>query len=979
MALPTKKIPELTAYGVPLAGTEQLEIWAIASRRITSRDFVLPAIDPLVMAVNMSSTHPASRVLTAGAGVVLTDNGAGSTLVISATSTGAVAGNPTGLIGMTAVNGTAITWTRSDATHAIDPAIIPTWTGQHTFTQPILGPAGTALLPSHSFSGDPNSGLYNVSADVLGLSVGGGIVARIDAQMRLLDGSAAAPSLSFINESDIGLYRIGSNSVGVGIAGVAVLSIGSAGLDIVGSVSASGRVESAGASAIFRLFETDASVNEKLWDIRAEADDLFIQGRDDAGLNPVNYLQMTRTGTAAGLAVWTNTQHRFSAGSAGTPSLSFSTDTDTGIYSVAANQLGFSVGGALRFSASSTLFDVITDSMFENPVTLSDASITRLLHETTDALLDEKIWELRSNNAGQFFGFTRTDVDGVGATWLQVDRTGTVVDSIALSATVISTSGVQRIADGTAGSPAIGFISDTDTGLYRVAAGNLGFTTDGVLRFALSTTVAQFQAGIQVQVSDGSAAAPAYSFSGDTDSGLFRIGANDIRLVSGAATTLVSLATGVNALGVDGSVGAPAFTFLADTDTGLYRIGANRFAVSIGAVRVLEFGNSAANPTIVYGGSSSLNNGFVVNNAADTLNLFVVRGDGQIQVQDGAAATPSLSFVNDTDTGVFSSAANQLGLSAGGVARLAISTTAITSTLPNLGAAGSAAAPNWSFTGDPDTGVFNNGANQLGLAAGGTLMLALTSTQILPNAAAVILAGAGSAAAPVYSFGGDPNTGVYNIGADQLGISTGGTLRLTTSTTAFTGTLPWLGQNGTVGAPALSFSGDTDTGIYNIGANSLGISAGGTLIGTFSAALGAIDTALLRANGIHNGTAPTGAANQYIASGTYTPTASGTVNLDAITPLACQWMRVGNVATVSGEVTVDPTSVALTQFELSLPVASDFTLQNQLAGTAGVNYGPPANMLPIRGSVANNTALFQWTTTGTSSTNCWFHFTYVVV
>lgn len=39
--------------------------------------------------------------------------------------------NPSGLIGMTAVNGVATTGTRSDARHAIDPAISPTWTGQH--------------------------------------------------------------------------------------------------------------------------------------------------------------------------------------------------------------------------------------------------------------------------------------------------------------------------------------------------------------------------------------------------------------------------------------------------------------------------------------------------------------------------------------------------------------------------------------------------------------------------------------------------------------------------------------------------------------------------------------------------------------------------------------------------------------------------------------------------------------------------------
>jgi len=41
--------------------------------------------------------------------------------------------NPTGLIGLTAVNGSATTYTRSDSTHALDQSIAPTWTGVQTF------------------------------------------------------------------------------------------------------------------------------------------------------------------------------------------------------------------------------------------------------------------------------------------------------------------------------------------------------------------------------------------------------------------------------------------------------------------------------------------------------------------------------------------------------------------------------------------------------------------------------------------------------------------------------------------------------------------------------------------------------------------------------------------------------------------------------------------------------------------------------
>lgn len=47
----------------------------------------------------------------------------------------ALGGNPTGTIGLTAVNGSAATFLRSDGAPALSQAIAPTWTGLHTFTR----------------------------------------------------------------------------------------------------------------------------------------------------------------------------------------------------------------------------------------------------------------------------------------------------------------------------------------------------------------------------------------------------------------------------------------------------------------------------------------------------------------------------------------------------------------------------------------------------------------------------------------------------------------------------------------------------------------------------------------------------------------------------------------------------------------------------------------------------------------------------
>lgn len=48
------------------------------------------------------------------------------------------AANPTGTIGLTAVNGVATTFLRSDGAPALSQAIVPTWTGTHTFSAQII-------------------------------------------------------------------------------------------------------------------------------------------------------------------------------------------------------------------------------------------------------------------------------------------------------------------------------------------------------------------------------------------------------------------------------------------------------------------------------------------------------------------------------------------------------------------------------------------------------------------------------------------------------------------------------------------------------------------------------------------------------------------------------------------------------------------------------------------------------------------------
>ena len=138
---------------------------------------------------------------------------------------------------------------------------------------------------------------------------------------------------------------------------------------------------------------------------------------------------------------------------------------------------------------------------------------------------------------------------------------------------------------------------------------------------------------------------------------------------------------------------------------------------------------------------------------------------------------------------------------------------------------GTAGAPGLAFADDLNTGVFSPGADQVAFTAGGTARLTATTTGI--TSALPVDVPLGSASAPTVTFTGDLNTGIYSPGADQVGISTGGTSRFEVSTTAATSTLPVVHPLGAVGTPSITFTGDLNTGIWSPAADTIAFSEGG--------------------------------------------------------------------------------------------------------------------------------------------------------
>lgn len=118
--------------------------------------------------------------------------------------------------------------------------------------------------------------------------------------------------------------------------------------------------------------------------------------------------------------------------------------------------------------------------------------------------------------------------------------------------------------------------------------------------------------------------------------------------------------------------------------------------------------------------------------------------------------------------------------------------------------------------------------------------LNLLAPKASPSFTGQILSANGTNVNPTYSFTSDTGTGMYRVASSDLGIAIGGTLQLEISATKFNSSLLMLAPNGLVGGPSYSFGNDQTTGIYRVGANQLGFATGGTLALTLDSAQKAI-------------------------------------------------------------------------------------------------------------------------------------------
>ena len=166
--------------------------------------------------------------------------------------------------------------------------------------------------------------------------------------------------------------------------------------------------------------------------------------------------------------------------------------------------------------------------------------------------------------------------NGGGTAWdaLSVTGTSTLTGAVDIGST-LAVAGVSSFPSGTAALPSITFTGDTNTGIYHPNPDQLTCVANGATIF--SAYASRIESHTEHRFQDGTAGAPGINFVSDTDTGIYRGGANRLDVALGGVDTVTfsssSISSVVKYLAPDGSDSLPAISFASATAIGLYSDG----------------------------------------------------------------------------------------------------------------------------------------------------------------------------------------------------------------------------------------------------------------------------------------------------------------------------------------------------------------------------------------------------------------------
>ena len=631
------------------------------------------------------------------------------------------------------------------------------------------------------------------------------------------DGSVAAPSYSFERNSGTGLSLVSDNLVfGVnGVSSVVVgmeanVAFGAPPADYGATTSGEGvlflneatSTPSGGSGSILYVSGSDLILdNGSRIVLSAKGGDVF--GPASSTLNAVaSFDGVTGKLIQDTFLLATDTTLLAADASAAFNSYAFSADSDTGL-NLNAGVFSLAAGGADRLHILPTSVQVQETT---TNVWAPDGSVGAPAYSFSSA-----------PTSGVFLSGTDVNLATAGVTGMVVENVGGAVPNVALAGSAPSDYG--------AGTPGVGVVFVPEASVVPSGSPNLGSgsilyassdelyilradgdaldltkcaeetsgttTLNAVVRYSgatgkiiQDTTTLTVDASGQWAGPDGALSAVTYGFASDPNTGLYSEGANVMNLVTAGASRLRVAAASVSFTGVmrgpSGSESAPNYTFTSLPTSGLYYDAlVDALCVASDSTCVMA---ALASPNLSLCGPAAEAGG-----GADTLLVHEVTTAPSTNPTDGVflyvsgdellMRTPSGTLFTLTDqvTGPGSATDEALVLFSGTTGKVVQNSLVTGSDAGKLSSGdGLVSAPAYSFTSDPDSGMYISGTDvylSVGGGVGGVGQLKVDGSAV--SAGVQLQVPSGTAALPSLIFTGDPDTGLF-LGSSQVSVSTGG-------------------------------------------------------------------------------------------------------------------------------------------------------------------------------------------------------------
>lgn len=332
---------------------------------------------------------------------------------------------------------------------------------------------------------------------------------------------------------------------------------------------------------------------------------LRLTGGVESGLVAFNAGITATTQTTTGAALFGN-------GTLAAPSLSFASETGTGLYlpsagaptltTLGAPRLDFATTGA--FFRNGTSFADVT-SVSTN--TGSGVAISRFITQTSGAsragglLMTNTLAPTNSLYIGQRY----QGGSSIQLLTIQGSSTAAVPNSMGGASTGLDRilinydTGATQFLPGTVALPTITWQNDTNCGIWQSAVDNIDFTCGGTNRLNIASTLITPTVPIAAQF--GTTGNPSFTFTTDADTGVYHPATNTVG-ISGGGTTAATFSNTAITNSVPMSIpaataAAPAIVVSGSATTGIYSDAANTLKFTASGTNQMTISSSGVSFT----------------------------------------------------------------------------------------------------------------------------------------------------------------------------------------------------------------------------------------------------------------------------------------------------------------------------------------------------------------------------------------------